>query len=60
MVPTDRSKSPIDMTTVMVKATTASMEICCETFRRLRGVRKVSGRFTAKKITISAKPVSVP
>lgn len=56
MAPTDRSKSPITMTTVMQLATTASIETCWLMFSQLRAVRKVSGRFNAKKTITAAIP----
>ena len=58
--PTLRSKSPIAITTVIVKETTASMLICCEMLRRLRAVTNVSGRLIQKKTTDARKPISVP
>ena len=58
--PTLRSKSPIAITTVMAKATTASMLICWEMLSRFRPVRKVSGRLTQKYASTAAKPIRVP
>jgi hypothetical protein len=43
IAPTDRSKSPITITTVIVAATTASMLTCWLMLSQLRAVRKVSG-----------------
>ena len=58
--PTLRSKSPIAMTIVMVKDTTASMLTCCVMLRRLRDVTNVSGKDVQKKIKMTTKPISVP
>ena len=58
--PTLRSKSPIAMTIVIVKDTTASMLTCCVMLRRLREVTKVSGRDVQKKTKMTTKPISVP
>ena len=60
MEPTLRSKSPITITMVMVKATTASMLICWEMLSQLREVMKVSGMLAQKNATTARKPISVP
>ena len=58
--PTDRSKSPMTMTIVMVKAMTASMETCCEMFSQLRAVMNVSGMLIQKNRMTTNTPIKVP
>ncbi len=60
IAPTDRSKSPITITTVMVTATTISIASCWLMFSQLRAVIKVSGSITQKKSTIAAIPIRLP
>ena len=48
------------MTMVIVKATTASMLICCEMLSQLRADMKVSGMPIQKNSTTAANPISVP
>jgi hypothetical protein len=58
--PTDRSKSPTTITTVIATATTVSIETCCVMFSQLRAVMNVSGNSTQKTTIIAAMPISVP
>ena len=60
IAPTDRSKSPITMTTVMVTATTISIESCWLMLSQLRTVMKVSGSAIQKKSTMAAMPNNDP
>ena len=48
------------ITAVMVKATTASMLICCEMLSQLRPVMNVSGRLNQKKMRTARMPIRVP
>jgi hypothetical protein len=48
------------MTTVIVTATTTSIESCWLMFSQLRRVMKVSGRATQKKTTMAAMPINDP
>ena len=60
IAPTDRSKSPITITTVMVTATTVSIDSCWLMFSQLRAVIKVAGKSAQKTKTMATIPISVP
>lgn len=58
--PTERSKSPTTITTVIVVATMARMATCSVMLRRLFGLRKTPGRNSEKMTIIARKPMKVP